>query len=458
MNQKEQEAPQPTTIPPIGGYPPPYGYFPQKDEMSLNDLLGVLLKNKMIIFGITVIATVGAVIYALSLPIVYKAESTFLPPLGSDIQALNISGYQIDSIGDDKLKTALIDSDSFSINSVYKTFRKNLYSKEPRRSIFEKMGLLDIFEPKRDEKTDVKAIVVGFTDSFSVTTTGSLSGDTVPTISLAMEGGDPELIAEIVNRVGSEVEQQTKTEIISNINAKIAAKINHLTREIKLLRDSVRQKRLDEIERLELANHIDIERINVRIAISKKDLKSKKQQIKDNKIKILKEAAMIARALNIKYSVFEQNTQNMQNQLGTSKFYDQLYDRGYKALEAEIEVITNRESDNKFNPEISALQERLKSLENNLTIEQLKSRKNDDPFIESLRDVESELKRMKSIHIDPETVITAQLDQTAISKRIKPDRRLIVVIGSFLGLMLGIIGAFFSYFLEFQRKEEKVNS
>ena len=458
MNQKEQEAPQPTTIPPIGGYPPPYGYFPQKDEMSLNDLLGVLLKNKMIIFGITVIATVGAVIYALSLPIVYKAESTFLPPLGSDIQALNISGYQIDSIGDNKLKTELIDSDSFSINSVYKTFRKNLYSKEPRRSIFEKMGLLDIFEPKRDEKTDVKAIVVGFTDSFSVTTTGSLSGDTVPTISLAMEGGDPELIAEIVNRVGSEVEQQTKTEIISNINAKIAAKINHLTREIKLLRDSVRQKRLDEIERLELANHIDIERINVRIAISKKDLKSRKQQIKDNKIKILKEAAMIARALNIKYSVFEQNTQNMQNQLGTSKFYDQLYDRGYKALEAEIEVITNRESDNKFNPEISALQERLKSLENNLKIEQLKSRKNDDPFIESLRDLESELKRMKSIHIDPETVITAQLDQTAISKRIKPDRRLIVVIGSFLGLMLGIIGAFFSYFLEIQRKEEKVNS
>ncbi len=458
MNQKEQEAPQPTAIPPIGGYPPPYGYFPQKDEMSLNDLLGVLLKNKMIIFGITVIATVGAVIYALSLPIVYKAESTFLPPLGSDIQALNISGYQIDSIGDDKLKTELIDSDSFSINSVYKTFRKNLYSKEPRRSIFEKMGLLDIFEPKRDEKTDVKAIVAGFTDSFSVTTTGSLSGDTVPTISLAMEGGDPELIAEIVNRVGSEVEQQTKTEIISNINAKIAAKINHLTREIKLLRDSVRQKRLDEIERLELANHIDIERINVRIAISKKDLKSKKQQIKDNKIKMLKEAAKIARALNIKYSVFEQNTQNMQNQLGTSKFYDQLYDRGYKALEAEIEVITNRESDNKFNPEISALQERLKSLENNLTIEQLKSRKNDDPFIESLRDVESELKRMKSIHIDPETVKTAQLDQTAISKRIKPDRRLIVVIGSFLGLMLGIIGAFFSYFLEFQRKEEKVNS
>ncbi len=458
MNQKEQEAPQPTAIPPIGGYPPPYGYFPQKDEMSLNDLLGVLLKNKMIIFGITVIATVGAVIYALSLPIVYKAESTFLPPLGSDIQALNISGYQIDSIGDDKLKTELIDSDSFSINSVYKTFRKNLYSKEPRRSIFEKMGLLDIFEPKRDEKTDVKAIVAGFTDSFSVTTTGSLSGDTVPTISLAMEGGDPELIAEIVNRVGSEVEQQTKTEIISNINAKIAAKINHLTREIKLLRDSVRQKRLDEIERRELANHIDIERINVRIAISKKDLKSKKQQIKDNKIKILKEAAMIARALNIKYSVFEQNTQNMQNQLGTSKFYDQLYDRGYKALEAEIEVITNRESDNIFNPEISALQERLKSLENNLTIEQLKSRKNDDPFIESLRDVESELKRMKSIHIDPETVKTAQLDQTAISKRIKPDRRLIVVIGSFLGLMLGIIGAFFSYFLEIQRKEEKVNS
>jgi len=49
------------------------------------------------------------------------------------------------------------------------------------------------------------------------------------------------------------------------------------------------------------------------------------------------------------------------------------------------------------------------------------------------------------------------VDQAAYppESRIKPKRKLIVVLGFVLGLMLGIFGAFFSNFFENQRKEEE---
>jgi len=93
MNQKtEQQSQQnsPPQMPPIGGYPAAYGYYPQEDEINLIDLWKVLAKKKMTILGTTVLATIGAVIFALIQPPVYKAESILLPPTKSDIQSLDV--------------------------------------------------------------------------------------------------------------------------------------------------------------------------------------------------------------------------------------------------------------------------------------------------------------------------------------------------------------------------------
>jgi len=452
MEQKDQGTPQQPTMPPVGGYPPPYGYFPQEDEISLIDLWNVLVKKKKTIFGITTIATIGAVIYALLLPPVYKAETTFLPPSESDIQALNnIQGVQ--------------GVQGVSVDSVYTMFKRNLSARAPRKSVFEKMGLLDIFAPERDEKTNVVAIFDGFNKSLSVSVPKPKKGeDAAPITSLAMEGEDPELIAEIINNVGSEAEQATKTEIISNINAKIAARIENLTGDIQLLRDKTKNQRMDEIERLETADRLARESIKDQISALTKNAEHKRQ----DQITILQEASRIAHALGIKESIGfslrkigeAQAQAQAQAQIDISKLGSQQYNRGYEALEAEIASLTNRESDYSFTPEIRELQKRLTLLENNRTVEQLKSRKNDDPFISSLRDKESELAYLKSIHIDPSAVKTARLDQAAYppEQRIKPKRRLIVVLGFVLGLMLGIFGAFFGNFLENQRKEEEATA
>jgi len=58
MNQKtEQQSQQnsPPQMPPIGGYPAAYGYYPQEDEINLIDLWKVLAKKKMTILGTTVL-------------------------------------------------------------------------------------------------------------------------------------------------------------------------------------------------------------------------------------------------------------------------------------------------------------------------------------------------------------------------------------------------------------------
>jgi LPS O-antigen subunit length determinant protein (WzzB/FepE family) len=178
---------------------------------------------------------------------------------------------------------------------------------------------------------------------------------------------------------------------------------------------------------------------------------------------MLKEAAGIAHSLDIKdpiayklKKISDSAMTNSQILTGISSNAPQIYTRGYEAIEAEIASLSNRKVDDPFIPELRGLQEKLKLLEHNRKIEQLKSRQNDDPFIKSLRDKENELARLASIDIDPATVKTARLDQAAFppDKRIKPKRKLIVVLGFMLGLMLGVFAAFFVNFIENQREEK----
>ena len=105
----------------------PIAYQPQpvyEDEISLIDLWQVLVRQKKIIFGLTAIVTVGAVLYALSLPPVYKAKTSFLPPSESDIQILNVQGIQ-----------------GISVDTVYAMFKQNLFARPPRLATFTKMNL-----------------------------------------------------------------------------------------------------------------------------------------------------------------------------------------------------------------------------------------------------------------------------------------------------------------------------
>ena len=94
----------------------------------------------------------------------------------------------------------------------------------------------------------------------------------------------------------------------------------------------------------------------------------------------------------------------------------------------------------------------LKALSAEINI--LLDRKSDDPFINGLRDLQEKLALLSSIKIEAEGQYAVTVDQAAYSPkyRIKPNRRLIVSLGTVVGLFLGIFLVFFVSFIQKQKE------
>ncbi|MBT5370541.1 MAG: hypothetical protein HOL17_02330, partial [Gammaproteobacteria bacterium] len=117
MEQQKTEEPQQIPL----SYMVQQPWYPPEDEISLLDLWRVLVKQKRVIAGITAIAMVVALFYALSLAPVYQAETHFLPPLAKEIQSLNVQGVSVDA--------------------VYSAYQRNLGSSRLQRHYFEQAGI-----------------------------------------------------------------------------------------------------------------------------------------------------------------------------------------------------------------------------------------------------------------------------------------------------------------------------
>ena len=87
----------------------------------------------------------------------------------------------------------------------------------------------------------------------------------------------------------------------------------------------------------------------------------------------------------------------------------------------------------------------------------LKTRNSDDPFIPGLRDLQEKLSLLRSIKIAEEGMHAVTVDQAAYptKNRIKPDRRLIVSLGTVVGLFLGI---FLVFIVSFVQKQKETHS
>jgi len=145
------------------------------------------------------------------------------------------------------------------------------------------------------------------------------------------------------------------------------------------------------------------------------------KQRREDQIQQFQEASTIAVKLGVKDRVDATNVvQN--NQLNISTASTPLYYRGFRALNAEITI--------------------------------LKDRKSDDPFIGGLRDLQENLALLRSIKIEDEGLHAVSIDQAAYppTNRIKPNRRLIVSLGTVVGLFLGIFLVFFVSFIQNQKE------
>ena len=148
------------------------------------------------------------------------------------------------------------------------------------------------------------------------------------------------------------------------------------------------------------------------------------KQRREDQIFRFEEAAVIARILGVRDRIDVTNVvQN--NKLNSSTSSTPLYYRGFMALSSETEI--------------------------------LKNRKSDDPFIEGLRDLQEKLALLRSIKIEEEGLHAVSIDQAAYPPKnlIKPNRILIVSLGTVVGLFLGI---FLVFFVSFVQKQKEIHS
>ena len=103
-NQEREALPQ-QQVPFNQSYP----VYPQEDEINLVDLFRVLVKRKLTIIGLTVLTTLLAVGYALSIPSVYMSQSVILPPTLKQVEFF-------------KYREAV------TVNQAFNTFKRHLYT------------------------------------------------------------------------------------------------------------------------------------------------------------------------------------------------------------------------------------------------------------------------------------------------------------------------------------------
>ena len=193
----------------------------------------------------------------------------------------------------------------------------------------------------------------------------------------------------------------------------------------KMVNDYVSYFDLETVRQLvsDARNSIQEQIVDIEYKIGSKRQMAK--QRREDQILRFGEALIIARKLAIKDRV-DTNTVVQNNQLNISTSNTPLYYRGFKALDAEIVF--------------------------------LKNRKSDDPFIVGLRDLQEQLTLLRSFKINESGMHSVTVDQAAYppKNRIKPNRRLIVSLGTVVGLFLGIFLVFFVSFIQKQKEAHSV--
>ena len=361
-------------------YVAPYQQQFEVDTIDLYELWNTLWNKKWLVIGVTVIAALGSVVYALQQPPIYKAEALLLPPKAKDVQSLNarvVEAVEVVQVVQREKETPAA--------KAFTAFKINLSSRSLQKKFIEKYNLLDILDPNRTPETRDIEILEGFSKMIVIE-----SIEKVPLAEgflVTMESNDPKIAAEWVNSYIKFIDTETIRVLVVNMQNSIAVQVRDIEYKIGSKRKMAKKRREDQISRFE-------------------------------------EAAVIARSLGVRDRIDVTNVvQN--NQMNSSTASNPLYYRGFRALSSESET--------------------------------LKNRKSDDPFIEGLRDLQESLDTLRSIKIEDEGMHAVSIDQAAFppKNRIKPNRRLIVSLGTVVGLFLGI---FLVFFVSFVQKQKETHS
>jgi chain length determinant protein (polysaccharide antigen chain regulator) len=345
----------------------------RNDEIDLVELAKGLWQQKTIIIAVTALVVAIAVIYALMARPVYEAKATVLPPLLSNIEAYNAGK---DSVGKEAPRKP------FTAEDVYAVFTRSLTSQSLRKAFFKDSYLPSLPESERNAPDD--KLWSDFNKLLSIKAPDKQQ----PNIyEVRVEHSDPQLAADWVNELVARAAAAAKEDMQRNVMSEINTRIRSAERRIASLRSTASQRRQD-------------------------------------RIAVLQEALVVAKAVGLVTPQVTAGRTSSNDKLAEFVDGSLTYMRGAKAIEAELQV--------------------------------LEARASDDPFIPELRALHEERSFLSNIEIDPDNVAVFTLDSAAEVPQtpIKPKKALILALGLVLGGMLGIFVALIRLLVRKNRPSE----
>lgn len=325
------------------------------DEIDLIELVRGLWAQKWLILGITLLVTVGAGLYAFLSKPVYEAKLFIMPPTQNDIAELNYGRGKSTELS------------PYSIEYVYEVFARNLQSASLRQVFFNEIYLPSLDESQR--RGSVDRLYERFSRELVVK---GPSKNTPDRFSVVVKGNDPVQATDWATTYVQRASKAAKTELIKNVTSEASVRSRNLEQRIVSLRETA-------------------------------------QRIREDRIQQLREALKIAETIGLTSSTINSGAA-VDITVDTGNKLD--YQRGSKALAAEVAA--------------------------------LESRSSDDAFISDLRSLQMRYGFYRKLNIDPDTISTYRQDGSLEIPEtpIKPKKFFIVVVGVFFGLVIGGLIAF----------------
>jgi chain length determinant protein (polysaccharide antigen chain regulator) len=329
------------------------------DEIDLIELVRGLWAQKWLILGVTLLFTVGAGLYAFLSKPVYEAKLFIMPPTQNDIAELNYGRGKSTEL------------DPYSIKYVYDVFTRNLQGESLRQKFFNEIYLPSLDESQRNGSLD--RLYERFSRELVIKAPGKESSDR---FSVTVQGGDPVRATDWAKAYVERASKSAKSELIKNVTAEASVRARNLEQRIISMRETAQRAREDRIQQL-------------------------------------REALKIAEVIGLKTPTINSSAA-VDITVDTGSKMD--YQRGSKALAAEVEALEVRGSD--------------------------------DAFIPSLRSLQMRYSFYHKLNVDSEIISVYRQDGSVgvPENPIKPKKSMILALGIVAGLILGVFMALFRFF------------
>ncbi|MBZ4684164.1 MAG: hypothetical protein PWP46_1943 [Fusobacteriaceae bacterium] len=382
----------------------------EEDEIDLLDLIRVIWKRKLSIIVITILLTIGGVIFALISKPIYKAELTFTEEKSSSTSSMLSSLASSIPFG---LAGGIGSSDSGSLLTILesRTFREEIVNKLGLYEYYIKYNEINLDEIENEEDKPTIYDVAKWVGDIVVVSKDEKSG----IYRVEVELSDKEMVAKIANEYFNVLDNYLKEQKDDKSNLSLKYLKEQVDTVEKQIND--KQAKLREIEK----KYKTVSILDEAKVVTEKVAELKQLIIeKENELKISKKFAG--------ENSFE--VQKIKEELSVAKEQLNAIINGDKNLPVDIIPLSD----------IPQIKFELQKLQQELNVN-----------IEVYKMLRVEYEKTKLDVLNKKSMITI-LDK-AIEPKFpdKPNKKLIVVISFVLG---GFLGIFFAFFIEFIQNVE----